>query len=109
MTHSFDLLAEAACCAWEAMLEQRERIPTLDALWERRGTVHMRHQAIELAPRICEAYDTLGPDWAERHALIPYDWEFVPAIIAAIEWGDYLPDAPTITRLLREKFEKQSA
>ena len=104
LARTYDLLAEAACCVWEAMLEQREEIPALKALWEAKGTVEMRHKAINLAPAICEAYDVLGADWLERHDLIPYDWEFVPAIVKVIEWSTYLPDAPTIIRTLRVKY-----
>ena len=61
---SFELLAEAALCAWEAMLDLRE-IARVKTAWDRMGTVEMRHKAIALAPIICDVFDALGREWME--------------------------------------------
>lgn len=85
---------ETAMCLWEAALELRNYptagIPAknytpkerssvlLDNLWERDGTVTMRHTIISWVPE-CEA------EWeADREKgteLVPYDWEHCPAFL----------------------------
>lgn len=108
--HGQDLILEAALCIWEAMLEARRVSPVerearkadpaegaewqaqLDQLWERVGTVQMRRYAADLAPEFLHVYDGLGgSDTLEELNLIPYDWEFIPAVLAHVEWESYGP------------------
>lgn len=101
---TFDLLAEAACCAWEAMLEMRDDLPALDRRWKAIGTVELRHKAIALAPVICDVYDALGREWMEEHDLLLYDWEFVPALVKLIDWNQVdIPRPEELTAMLKDK------
>lgn len=62
---------ETAMCLWEALLEIRDR-PDVDAMFQRLGTVEMRHAVISLVED-CER------DWEEsEHEDLPYDWEHCP-------------------------------
>lgn len=102
-----DLHMEAALCLWEAMLdinmrgwerdpENDHRNTSLEPLianhaslyrtWVNVGTVEMRHMAVHLADFLLQTWDALTED--EQQDLIPYDWEFVPAFLAQIEWDD---------------------
>ncbi|MFG1250245.1 hypothetical protein [Xanthobacter flavus] len=108
--HGPDDILEAALCIWEAMLEARGDNPVeraarnadpaegaewqvqLDQLWERAGTVQMRRYAADLAPEFLHVYDGLGgSDTLEELNLTPYDWEFIPAVLAHVEWESYGP------------------
>ena len=71
----------------------------LSKVFDNSGTVQMRHWAISLADTVLEVWDILGPDAAEELDLIPYDWEFVPAVLRHIEWHDsgyFQPDPKEI-------------
>ncbi len=100
------LRAEAALCIWEAMLDTRDDNTPLDLRWEQWGTVEMRHCAIALAPVFLRVYDMIGQERLEALDLIPYDWEFVPAVLKHVEWHDphdgthFTADAATIARKL---------
>lgn len=94
------LQAEAAMCLWEAMLEGRDSLRVLDEVWQDVGTVQMRHFAIELSPYVCQVWDTLSED--ERESCIPYDWEFVPALLKHIEWENHRPVLPETPRQMAE-------
>jgi hypothetical protein len=95
--YTFDILAEAACCLWEAVCEWRyqntkprdasESFTAMTARFERGGTVDARHVCINLAETCCRAWDALS-DW-EQHALIPYDWEFCPTFLLCVDWENY--------------------
>lgn len=108
--HGLDDILEAALCIWEAMLEARGDNPVeraarkagpaegaewqvqLDQLWERAGTVQMRRYAADLAPEFLHVYDGLGGlDTLEELNLAPYDWEFIPAVLAHVEWESFGP------------------
>lgn len=108
--HGRDDILEAALCIWEAMLEARGDNPVeraarkadpaegaewqvqLDQLWERAGTVQMRRYAADLAPEFLHVYDGLGGfDTVEELNLTPYDWEFIPAVLAHVEWESFGP------------------
>ena len=108
--HGQDSILEAALCIWEAMLEARRVSPVerearkadpaegaewqaqLDQHWEQVGTVQMRRYAADLAPEFLHVYDGLGgSDTLEDLNLTPYDWEFIPAVLAHVEWESYGP------------------
>lgn len=101
---TFDLLAEAALCAWEGMLDLRDILPPLKATWGTAGTVEMRHKAIALAPVICDVYDALGTEWIEKHELLSYDWDFVPALLKLIDW-DNLPTAEQLVQAMKAQYD----
>lgn len=111
---------EAALCIWEAMIEMRPNTHhrdfdraacpqwklDMDRMWHDYGTVSMREEAIRLAPIACECFDLIGHDRAEELDLIPYDWEFIPAFVARVDWtgrGIASADAKDIARQLTER------
>jgi hypothetical protein len=97
MEHTESLRMEAALCAWEAMLEMRDALPVLDASWRREGTVALRHEAIAHAPLILRLWDGLTS--GEQQSLIPYDWEFVPAVVRMIYSEDGKDEAAMLAAL----------
>lgn len=110
MKHTYDpeLIAEASMAIWEYMIENRDNPQHLDMklLWETHGTVEMRHFAYRLSLSALKTFYTLGLDWLEEHKLLPYDWEFMPAVVRAADFsqlyeGDNSPSA--ITRRIEEK------
>jgi hypothetical protein len=113
MTTYTALHMEAALCIWEEMLDERERKGPAEnerpwkvamrKMWHDYGTVSMRHEAIRLGPIACEVYDIIGCDRLEELDLIPYDWEFIPAFVARVDWsgrGIASADAKDIARQL---------
>lgn len=98
---------EAALCLWEAMLESRDKLADLDEAWNRRGTVEMRHCAIQLAPAVGAVWDSMTEE--EQEACIPYDWEFVPLFLRCLTWEDHGPGVPTSPRLLADRILAQLA
>lgn len=86
--HSHDLLCEAALCIWEWMLENRDGIPAMNKTWDKQGTVAMRHAAIALAPAACTIWDMMTEN--ERETCVPYDWEFIPAFVAQVDWAEWV-------------------
>lgn len=101
------LAVEAALCLWEAMLETRDDDKELQAAFDALGTFHMRHTAIALAPVVLGVWDALSE--TEREAFVPYDWEFVPAVLGLVNWdhdviwsGPHTTDVPgTVARIAR--------
>lgn len=109
--YSDTLRMEAALCIWEAMLEakrDRHALPDdwageMSLRWYVRGTVEMRHTAIALADKALEVFELIGgTDGAEALDLIPYDWEFIPAFVARVDWTDCTADPADIAKRLRE-------
>jgi hypothetical protein len=79
--------------AWEAMLECRENIPAMDALWAQIGTVAMRHYTVAIAEGAMKAWHKM--DGAHTIA-VPYDWEYLPEYLRRIpEWGLEAATLPT--------------
>jgi len=112
--HGQDLILEAALCIWEAMLEARRVSPVeppnwedrMMEVWEEVGTAHMRQFAIGLAPAILHVYDGIGGANALPELnLIPYDWMFVPSVLAEVVWhtsGPVLDPQAAIAALLEK-------
>jgi len=104
---TFDIRAEAVACIWECLLEWKETEPNiLAALWEEKGTVEMRHKAISLAEFVLDVWDGLGGDAAiDDLDLIPYDWQFVPAVLRLVDWteGGKPPTVEAAVKALRER------
>jgi len=110
---SYELRAEAATCAWEWMLEHRfhqdqpkqrgdKIVSQLGAAFGEHGTVAMRHVAIDLADFILDVYDALGGANAINDlGLIPYDWDFVPAVLLLLDWGVTPPHRPKVEEAVR--------
>lgn len=102
--HSEILRFEAALCIWEAMLEARPKPELVDVgrkdrirpwqieletAFDKIGTVAMRHLAIALADSALTVFDLIGRHHgAEELGLIPYDWEFIPAFVARVDWAN---------------------
>lgn len=103
--HSPEIIAEAAMCVWEHMLEERPQgerrvddkwFTRMDALWDHYGAVEMRHKAYRIALIALEVYDlgraeetcAPGHDFWEARDLIPYDWEFIPAVTRRADWSE---------------------
>lgn len=109
------LRMEAALCIWEAMNDTRYGNPRakpvvrpwmieMDLTWKVRGTVEMRHTAIDLADKALEVFDLIGRhEGAEALDLLPYDWEFIPAFVAHVDWTDCTADATRIAESLAER------
>jgi hypothetical protein len=119
MAYSETLRMEAALCIWEEMLDVDRHAKsavsvtnikappfhiTLSLTWDRRGTVEMRHTAIALADKALEVFDLIGgADGAEALDLIPYDWEFIPAFVARVDWTDCTADPAAIAASLKSR------
>lgn len=112
MAYTETLRMEAALCIWEAMLEakrDRHALPAdwageMSLRWYERGTVEMRHLAIALAEKALSAFDLIGQhEGAEALDLIPYDWEFIPAFVARVDWTDCTADPADIAARLKER------
>lgn len=79
------LQVEAIACAWEHMLDNRDKAPFAAGFYDL-GTVSMRHRAIALGC-IIEGWfqEWVGddPTHERRDALggYPYDWEIIPAML----------------------------
>lgn len=77
-----------ALCLWEAMLDQRENIATLDRVWDQMGTWEMRQQAINLAPQFDDLWDKLNESLeAQKLDGMSFDWEFVPLLLPYVCWA----------------------
>lgn len=64
----------------------------------------MRHTAIALADKALAVFDLIGGrDGAEVLNLIPYDWEFIPAFVARVDWTDCTADPADIAARLTER------
>lgn len=74
-----------ALCIWEAMLEHREEVATLDNVWEAEGVYAMRQKAINLAAAVDALWWKLDGD---DHRLdgVTFDWEFIPALLHYVDW-----------------------
>lgn len=112
MAFSETLRMEAALCIWEAMMEARSSFEDgssetdwfrqMDALWAERSTVEMRHTAMDLADKALEVFDLIGGcEGAEALDLISYDWEFIPAFVARVDWTDCTADPAVIAASLK--------
>ena len=76
--------ANTALMIWEAMNEARDTALGLDEMWDLHGTPAMRHIALRMAPAANAFWDALDDE--ERQALIPFDFEVIPAIVGATNW-----------------------
>jgi hypothetical protein len=87
----------AALCVWEELLSLRDRHDApagLSNLWTTKGTHWMRASAFEIGRFANAIWDAL--DEASRDRLSPFDWEFIPALLGAIDFEDFLITAPSI-------------
>ncbi len=78
-----DLQMEAALCAWEYMLEQRDSA-ALAPFFEGHGTAGMRLVAIgagEAALAVYDHMEALGLEFTEA-----YDYTFVPGVLDRLDW-----------------------
>jgi hypothetical protein len=95
MTQTYTHLhMEAATCLWEAMLENRNRpasqlwgsMEGMRVFWDNFGTAAVRQTAIDLADDVLKVWNSMSQD--EQDSCVPYDWEFVPAFLALVEFHD---------------------
>lgn len=95
---------EAALCAWEWMLESRDKEP-LDSHFKGLGYAAMRHCSIQAGSIALAVYEEMEQqDYEFEDA---YDWEFVPSVICRLDWAaltednqyngaPYWPDIPAL-------------
>lgn len=84
---------------WEGMLEIKMQSGAADSklrsktkafwlamnhLWDRVGTVEMRHIAAKITIDCVAAYDKIKDEYSE-----PFDWGFVPEFLAKVDWSQY--------------------
>lgn len=79
------LEAEAALCAWEAMLEHRGSLGDLSTVWDVAGSVAMRHYALSIGRAAAALWATLPAP--RKQALMPFDWGFVDSIVYGLDWS----------------------
>ena len=122
--YSESLRMEAALCIWECMhdahaaLPHRSEMPAhlasgkvqqwqadMDRVWDAHGTVGMRQKAIGLAPDALQTFDLIGKhQGAEALGMDCYDWDFIPAFVARVDWkNDGLADPADIAARLKER------
>ncbi|MES2295367.1 MAG: hypothetical protein V4527_18875 [Pseudomonadota bacterium] len=77
--------AVAALCIWEAMLDQRDKIPALAEAFDRHGSYSMRDTAIELAADVEDIWARLNTDDALLDG-VSFDWEYIPALMPLVDW-----------------------
>lgn len=102
------LQVEAALCIWEELLARHNQADgepwaaPMNALWEAVGTGQMRNLVARVAPAVEAFYTELFAkhgDALRLHAFPSYDWDFIPAVCAGLDWsGDmttacYMPHA----------------
>lgn len=105
-----ELDMEAALCAWEYLVEQREN-PTFHPLFKDHGTAAMRHAAIRAGAIALAVYEHME---AQHITFMDaYDFTFVPAVLTRLDWPaliahslyagqPYEPDLKTIFDQLLE-------
>lgn len=104
--HTPELIAEASMAIWEYMIENRDnpQHSDMNLLWEKHGTVEMRHFAYRLSLSALEVWDILGMKMIEEYDLIPYDWEFLPKIVQCADFSElYGGDNTASTLILKLK------
>jgi hypothetical protein len=83
---TFDHLeCEAAQCVWEWLIENRE-VPAVNDGFEDYGSSQQRYTARVIGPYVCRvyvAYEKMFGDYDDA-----FDWEFVPAVVAALPLAD---------------------
>ena len=109
-----DLQMEAALCAWEYMLEQRDSA-ALAPFFKGHGTAGMRLAAIgagEAALAVYAHMEALGLEFIDA-----YDYTFVPGVLDRLDWNKliqhhlyagepYLPELATILDQIRAENPK---
>jgi hypothetical protein len=109
-------------CVWEAMLDVRALrhepayTDQLNELWDDAGVYEMRSIAIAISDRITGAWMDLEGTPADPCGELAYDFEFVPIMLAFIDWGeitphcdDYnLPDAGTLKARFLLRFDRST-
>lgn len=108
--HFTPLEMEGALCAWEHMCEERDR-PPFRQLFDDMGSAAMRSCAIQAGAIASHVYSLME----QRHIEFadPYDWEFVPAVLARLDWklltednqfdgSPYLPDLDDLLTSMME-------
>lgn len=118
MAYSETLRMEAALCIWEAMLEAREESKLVAPTWQTelehafrgRGSVEMRHVAIALSDDALRTFELIGShEGAEELDLIPYDWEFIPAFVALVDWTNCIAQPAKIAASLKARKQGEAA
>jgi hypothetical protein len=90
---------EMALCIWEAMLyfrglhEDHRSVPDgivrMSELWDAAGWQAMRTHVRAIVPLAEEAYTALSD--ALDDGGFTFDFDFVPAVVGALDWSDYGP------------------
>lgn len=81
---------EAALCAWEWMLEQRDD-PLLIGYFEEIGTSGMRHVSMQAGQIALQTYDLMQGEKNYEFSGA-YDWEFIPDVLRLLTWSDLIRD-----------------
>jgi hypothetical protein len=111
---SESLRTEAALCIWEEMLDIRWNTPLepkpyvvdMVACWEDNGSSAMRSYAQDLAKDALAVFDLIGQhEGMEALDMCAYDWEFMPAFVARVDWSGSCPvaDPKTIAAQMTAK------
>ncbi len=90
---------ETALCIWEAMLyfrglhEDHRSVPDgvvhMSELWDAAGWQAMRTHVRAIVPLVEEAYTALSD--ALEEGGFTFDFDFVPAVVGALDWSEYGP------------------
>lgn len=90
---------ETALCIWEAMLyfrglhEDHRSVPDgvirMSELWDAAGWQAMRTHVRAIVPLAEEAYTALSD--ALEEGGFTFDFDFVPAVVSALDWSEYGP------------------
>ncbi|MBN9310850.1 MAG: hypothetical protein J0I99_00535 [Devosia sp.] len=116
----FRLHVEASLCIWEDMLAAYtnhgrsdfsvamtdEQHAELADCWENRGTVEMRHAAIDLGPHACAAWDNIPEE--DRELFVPYDWSFVPWFVNQVQWHPHSSAVYLLPSNLKERLADEA-
>lgn len=84
-----------ALTVWEEMLAIREREPPamsdFQAAWTIGGTCAMRGHVEAIARWANDVWARIPEDKQP----VPFDWEFIPAVLRYVDWSNGYPDMPT--------------
>lgn len=111
----FGLHVEASLCIWEDMVAAYtnhgrsdfsvamtdEQHAALSDCWENRGTVEMRHAAIDLGPQACALWDAI-PE-GDRELFVLYNWSFIPWFVNQIGWDGHAGELWKLPLSLRDR------
>lgn len=106
MTYSFEQV-DAALCIWEEILTLQfsGELPRPASDYKLRvGTVQMRGTALSLAADAVAVWGAMTTE--EQDSCDTFDWDFIPAFVALVDWSGTTPIFPFSGRQAAERLAR---